>query len=193
MLVDGDQRFAGQRIAALLAFAGKAERLLVGALAERDALQADAEAGFVHHDEHVFEAAIRLAEQVADRPAIIAIGHDAGRAGVDAELVFDRDAPGVVARAERAVGIHQELGHQEHRDALDPGWRIRQAGEHEVDDVVRHVVVAVGDEDLLAEDLVAAVGLRLGAAERISARSEPACGSVRFMVPVHTPVTIFSR
>ncbi len=31
------------------------------------------------------------------------------------------------------------------------------------------------------------------ARERISARSEPACGSVRFIVPVHSPVTIFPR
>ena len=82
---------------------------------------------------------------------------------MDAELVFDGDATGVVARAERAVGIHQELGHQEQRNALHPGRRIGQAGEHEMDDVVRHVVVAVGDENLLAENAVAAIGLRLGA------------------------------
>jgi hypothetical protein len=31
-----------------------------------------------------------------------------------------------------------------------------------MDDVLRHVVIAIGDEDLLPEDLVAAVGLRLG-------------------------------
>lgn len=63
-----------------------------------------------------------------------------------------------------------------------------------MDDVVRHVVVAIGDEDLLAEDAVAAVGLRLGSARlRIRARSEPAFGSVRFIVPVHSPEIIFSR
>ena len=28
---------------------------------------------------------------------------------------------------------------------------------------------------------------------RIAARSEPACGSVRFIVPVHSPATIFGR
>ena len=33
----------------------------------------------------------------------------------------------------------------------------RHAGQHQVDDVVRHIVLAIGDEDLGAEDLVAAV------------------------------------
>ena len=35
--------------------------------------------------------------------------------------------------------------------------RVRQAGEDEMDDIVGQVVLAEGDEDLLAGDLVAAV------------------------------------
>ena len=54
------------------------------------------------------------------------------------------------------------------------------------------VVLAVGDEDLLAEELV--VPSPCGTARvRTAARSEPACGSVRFIVPVHLPATIFGR
>src|SRR5574343_487065 len=75
----------------------------------RSRAQASAEAGFVHHDEHVLKAAIGFAEQVTDGTAaecpLIAVGHHAGRAGVDAKLVFNRHAVGVVARAERTVGI----------------------------------------------------------------------------------------
>ena len=59
-----------------------------------------------------------------------------------------------------AVGVDEELGHDEQRDALDPLRRIGRAGEHEMDDVVGVVVLAVRDEDLLAEELVGAVALR---------------------------------
>ena len=43
-----------------------------------------------------------------------------------------------------------------------PGGRIGQPRQHEMDDVVGEVVLAVGDEDLLAGDAVAAVGRALG-------------------------------
>ena len=82
---------------------------------------------------------------------------------MDAELVLDAGADHVVARAQRAVGVHEILGHQEQRDAARAGRRIGQAGQHEMDDVVGHLVVAVGDEDLGAEDAVGAVGPALGA------------------------------
>ncbi|MNJ52308.1 hypothetical protein D3C77_476380 [compost metagenome] len=41
--------------------------------------------------------------------------------------------------------------------------RIRQLGQHQVDDVFRQVLLTTGDEDLGAADAVAAIGLRLGA------------------------------
>ena len=43
------------------------------------------------------------------------------------------------------------------------GRRIGQPRQHEMDDVVGEIVLAVGDEDLLAGDAVAAVGGALGA------------------------------
>ncbi len=55
-----------------------------------------------------------------------------------------------------------ELRHDEQRDALRALRRVRQARQHQVHDVLGHVVFAGGDEDLLAGQLVAAVGLRLG-------------------------------
>ena len=84
---------------------------------------------------------------------------------MDAELVLDRCGAQVVARAERAVVVDQELRHQEQRDALVAGGRVGQPCQHEVDDVVGEVVLAVGDEDLLPGDLVGAVvcAHRLGA------------------------------
>jgi hypothetical protein len=94
---------------------------------------------------------------------MIAEGQHGRRAAVDAQLVFDRNAIDIVALARRAVGLEQELGHHEERDALDAFRRIRRPRQHEMDDVVRHVVLAVGDENLLTKDLVGAIAHRLGA------------------------------
>ena len=79
---------------------------------------------------------------------------------MDAHLVFDGDAAHIVTPGRIAVGIEQVLGHDEQRQSLDPGRRVRQTGQHQVHDIGGQVVLAIGDEDLLAEQLVAAVGLR---------------------------------
>ena len=86
--------------AALLAVARILQRLLGRALGDADALQADREAGEVHHREHAGEPAVLLADQVADRAALIPVHHGAGRGGVNAELVLDRMRAHVVMRAE---------------------------------------------------------------------------------------------
>jgi hypothetical protein len=67
------------------------------------------------------------------------------------------------ACAERAVRIDEELRDQEQRNTLGARGRIGQAGEHEVNDVVAHVVVAIGDENLGALDAIGAVRGPLGA------------------------------
>ncbi len=174
---------------ALHALARKGDRLLVGALGDRDALHADGEARRVHHDEHVLEAAVLRADQVADRARAdvalaVAVDQYRGRTRLDAELVLDRRAPDVVALARRAVGIHHEFRHDEQRDALDALRRLGRARQHQMDDVLGHVVLTIGDEDLLAEDLVGAVtlGLGLGAhlrrgPNRPAARSGSSCRS----------------
>jgi hypothetical protein len=86
----------------------------------------------------------------------------------------------------RAVPSGHELRADEQRDALHALGRAARARQHQVDDVVRHVVLAVGDEDLGAEQLVVPSGCG-SARVRTSDRSEPACGSVRFIVPVQLP------
>ena len=81
---------------------------------------------------------------------------------MDAELVFDRQAGQVVARARPARLVRQELRYQKQRDALRARRRAGQAGEHEMDDVFCHVVFAIGDENLLPRDPVAAVARGFG-------------------------------
>ncbi|MNJ38583.1 hypothetical protein D3C77_334320 [compost metagenome] len=83
---------------------------------------------------------------------------------MDAHLLFQRSALHAVARTERAVGVDQELGDDEQADAFDPGGRIRQPRQYQVDNVFRQVMLTGRDEDLGAADPVAAVRLRLSAA-----------------------------
>ena len=158
----------GPRLHAVL---GIGHGLLVGALGNRDALHAHRIAGRVHHDEHVLQAAVLLAHQVADGAAVIAELQHGGRRGLDAQLVLDADAVHVVARAQRAVLVDHELGHDEQADALHALGRARDARQHQVDDVLGHVVLTVGDEDLGAEDLVACRRAAARRGVRTSARS----------------------
>ena len=133
------------------------ERGLRGALGDGDALQADRETGVVHHGEHASHAAVLLADEVAGGAAPVAIDHGAGGRGVEAELVLDRVGAGVVAGAERTVGIDQKFRHQEQRHAARSGRRVRQPRQHQVDDIVGQIMLAIGDEDFLAADAVGPV------------------------------------
>ena len=108
-------------------------------------------------------SAVLLTDEVADRTLVVAVGHHRGGAGVDSELVFERGAAEIVARAERAVRVDQVFGNDEQRDPARPLRRALDPGQHRVDDVLGHVVLAPGDEDLLAGDAVTvAVAHRAG-------------------------------
>ena len=138
---------------ALLAFARIIHRLLRRQFRDRHALQADREPRAVHHREHAMHALVFFADEEAGGAAFVAIDHGAGGRGIDAELVLDRMRAHVVALA-----VRHDLRHQEQRDALGAGRRVGQPGEHEMDDVVGQIVLAIGDEDFRAGDAVAAVG-----------------------------------
>ena len=103
---------------------------------------------------------LALADQRTDGAALVTKGQHRRRASMDAQLVFDGHAVHVVALARRTVSIEQELRHNEQGDALHPLRCVRQTSQHQVDDVVGHVVLTVGDEDLLTENLVGAIALR---------------------------------
>jgi hypothetical protein len=90
---------------------------------------------------------------------------------MDAELVFKRHAAQIVALARLAVGTDQELRHDEQRDAAHTGRRIGGARQDQVHDVVGHVVLAVGDEDLLACHQVVVVLLHRPALELAEIRA----------------------
>src|SRR3546814_10495261 len=66
----------------------------------------------------------------------------------------------LVALTQRTVFVHEELGHDEQRDALDAIGRVGGLREHQVDDIVGQVMLARRDEDLGAGDRMAAVAVR---------------------------------
>ena len=126
----------------------------------RQALHRGADARGVHEGEHRLQALVRL----ADQPGLgaVEVQHAGGR-GVDAHLVFDARAGHAVALAQAAVVVGQNLRHDEQRDAARALRRIRQAREHDVDDVLGEVVLTGGNEDLAAVQRVGAVAVVLGA------------------------------
>ena len=155
------------RVPPLQALFGPVERALIGALRNRYTLHSHGEARLVHHDEHGFEAAVFLPEQIADGATLVAEFERGRGARVDAELVLDGNAAHVVALAQATVVVDEKFRHQEQRYALYALRRIRRAREHQVDDVVGEIVFAEADEDLLpANAIVIAFGDRAGAQQR---------------------------
>ena len=78
---------------------------------------------------------------------------------MDAELVLEPAAPRIVARTQRTIGVDEELRHQKQRNAARAGRCIGKPRQHQMDDVVGQIMIAIGDVDLLPEDAVAAIGL----------------------------------
>ena len=153
--------------AALHTLAGVLHGLLVRALGHSHTLQADGVTGGVHHDEHVFQPTVFLADQIADSATVIAKLQHGGRAGLDAQFVLDADAIHIITRAQAAIGIEQKFRNHKQADALHPLGRTINPRQHQVDDVLSHIVLAVGDEDFGAADFVAAIGLGAGLAAHL--------------------------
>src|SRR5215469_16815607 len=86
---------------------------------------------------------------------------------MDAELMLDRRARNIIALRQRAVRADEEFGHQEQRDTARSFGRVGETSEHQVHDIFGHVVIAPGDENLLAGDAeVVTVGYRSRANRR---------------------------
>jgi len=99
-------------------------------------------------------AALFLTDQIADGPPIVAEGHNAGWAGVDAKLMFQRHGPQVIPVPTGPVVVHQEFRNDKQRNPFCTGRCPRHPGQNHVNDVVGVVVIAIGDENLGAGDAV---------------------------------------
>ncbi len=82
---------------------------------------------------------------------------------MNAQLVLQPDALDAVARAGIAVRVEQVFGTQEQRNAPRTLRRVGQPRQHEVNDIASGVMLAPGDEDLLAGDAIGAVAGGVGA------------------------------
>ena len=145
-------RLGACRCPALQTLGGEIHRALIGHLAQPQPLQTDGKTLVVHHGEHRRQPLMRLADQHAFGTVEV---HHAGRAALDAHLVLDGATADRIRCRRLAIGIKQVLGDQKQRDAARARRRIRQLGEHQMHDVVDHVVLAAGDPDLGAGETIA--------------------------------------
>ena len=157
-------------VAALLSFLGVLQRVAVAGRAQHDRAQAHADARLVHHVEHLRQALVRLAHEFSETLAALAELQEGVDDAALAQLVVHAGQLYVVALAQAAVVVHADLGHDEQADALHARRRVRQAGEHEVDDVVGQVVFAAADPHLGAAEAVAAVARGFGARADVAQR-----------------------
>ena len=95
---------------------------------------------------------------------VTVLQHGSGT-GFDAHLVLNAHTMNIVASTEAAVCIDHELGHDKQADALHAFRRALHSGQHQVHDVVSHVVLTIGDVNFGAKHFEAAVrqGLSAGA------------------------------
>ena len=156
-----DRRFfASFAVSALFSCIGIFKSLLKGALGNGDTLLANRKAGIVHHREHIGQSLAFFANQVAGRTPVISELQNRGWAGVNAKFVFKRHAGHVITRADFSVIRNQILRNDKQRNALDPGGRIGCAGQKKMHDILGHLVIAIGDENFLARNLVGPVVLQ---------------------------------
>src|SRR5690606_15658739 len=120
------------------------------------------------------EAAMRFAEQIADRarlaarrpPAFTEVQHRVDGAA-ESHLVIESGQRNIVALTDLAVGPDQEPGYYEQRYPLGARRPARDLRQHQVHDIVAEFVVAAGDPHLGAEQPVGAVLTRFGAGDDI--------------------------
>ncbi|MNE93352.1 hypothetical protein D3C80_1911930 [compost metagenome] len=77
--------------------------------------------------------------------------------------MFDGTAAQAVFSPWTAIRIGDEFGHQQQADPFDAGRGIRQAGQHQVHNILGKVLLPPADENLAAGDGITTVRLRDGA------------------------------
>ena len=170
MLDDGHGfglRVTVARRATLAAVTGVFQARQVARVAAHDRAHAHADAGLVHHVEHLRQAPARFAHEFTDGFAAFAeVEQRVGGAPVP-EFVVQACQDDVVALfflalAHAAVGIDAVARHQKQRDALDARRSTLDTGEDEVDDIFREFVLAARNPHLGAGDGVRAVVAQRG-------------------------------
>ena len=162
--------------AALAAILRILHGVLIGGFGLGQALDANAQARGIHHDEHGGQALVFLTDHPSGCAVIV---HHAGRVAVNAHLVFDAAARHRIALPQRAIVVDENLRHDEQRNALAALRRTRRLGQDQVNDVLGHVMLTGRDEDLGPGDRIAAIGIGHGAgADQAQVRAAVRLGQV---------------
>ena len=149
------------------ALGGISNRGLRRALANFNTLKTNIQPRIVHHREHRAYPAHFGADQMPGTRVIIAKCQHARRRSMDTELMLNRNTAHIVAAA-----IGADFGHQKQRNPLRPRRCTGRAGENEMDDILRQIMLTKGDVNLGAFDQEATIALRRrGGAERADVRT----------------------
>ena len=83
---------------------------------------------------------------------------------MNADLIFNRHRPQVIALPQAAIGIGQEFWHQEQGQAFAARRAVGRPGEDQMNDIGAQIMLAIGDEALLpCAQVMIALTHRLGA------------------------------
>ena len=159
------------QVSALHAALGVLQGVQVAGGQGGDGLRADHHARVLDDLEHLGDAVVHVADEPALRGDPVLPERDlAGRGDLESHLLLDVGHEGAVALARVALGVEVVLRDEEQAQALGAdaaeALDVGRTGQHEVDDVLSHVVLTGGDEPLHALDVPGAVLLqeRLGRA-----------------------------
>mmetsp|Transcript_8333 Transcript_8333/g.14834 ORF Transcript_8333/g.14834 Transcript_8333/m.14834 type:complete len:473 (-) Transcript_8333:23-1441(-) len=131
------------------------ERELVGTLSSSETLDSGTNTGGVDKGEHL---AHTLVGHTKELTLSVLKNKLTSRGAVATHLVLDTAHSGTVELVSQgSVVIDLELGYSKEGDTLDAGGCIRETRENTVYNVVHHVVLTAGDENLSTGDLVLAV------------------------------------
>ena len=128
--------------------------LLIGAFRNGKTLQADRKTGVIHHAKHDVDSLIFLTDKIANGTIGFTILHNRGWRSLDAKFFLNRQTAKIIRLGEIAIIISKEFRHDKHRNTLDAIRRIGCACQHQMNDILGHIMLAIGDIDFLARNQI---------------------------------------
>ena len=107
---------------------------------------------------HIGQAKILLTHQIAHGTVFLAEVQGTGGLSATTHLVEQACKRDVIALAQRAVLVYQELGYDKQGDSLDAFWRSLYPRQYQVNDVLVQFMVTARYPDLVAGNAVGTVG-----------------------------------
>ena len=128
--------------------------LLIGTFRNGKPLQANRKTGVIHHAKHDVDSLIFLTDKIANSTIGFTILHNCGWRSPYAKFFLNRQTAKIIWLGEITVIISKEFWHDKHRNTLDAFRRIGCACQHQMDDILGHIMFAIGDIDFLARNQI---------------------------------------